>query len=121
VFALCAITVATPGHKDQPVYAGGLGDSALERRVSVEALTIDLTTSEPLKPTDIFPHSNTPEGAAEIATRVNDANPQGLCGDQQVSDTLPLELTPESFTGGSSESGVLIGLTHRVGWSSWRD
>lgn len=78
---------------DSTGYYFGAGGTA-----NVVAVTIDLATGEPLGLADVFPGVRTPAGAADIAARIRDANPQGLCGDFSISDAQPLELSPESFT-----------------------
>lgn len=71
----------------------------------ITAVAIDLATGEPLSLTGVFPGADTADGAAELAARVRDANPRGLCGDQTVDGVTPLALTPESFTDAYSTSG----------------
>jgi eukaryotic-like serine/threonine-protein kinase len=65
----------------------------------ITAVTIDLATGEPIQPRDVFPSVSTDDGAAALATVIRDANPQGLCGDQDAfTDTQPLVLVPQDFT-----------------------
>lgn len=84
---------------DTGVYFGAGGEG------SIRPVTVDLTTGEALELTDVFPGANTGPGAAELADRVRAANPRGLCGDQGGSGSVPLELTPLSFTDPYSASG----------------
>jgi hypothetical protein len=104
-------TVTVSGPKAISVsYLRVAGDSGLSFGAggegSVTSVLIDLATGEQLGLTDVIPSADQPDGAAELAIRVRQANPWGLCGeDGAVEDADRLELTPESFTEPYSTSG----------------